>query len=196
MGREIASALEHGAGWLERPDREVMELPNRIVQALDVSAADFLADIGAGTGYLTFRLCRRVPSGRVYAVDIDPAMIDTIRTRGAKAGIQNVVPVLGTESDPHLPAEKIDLALIVVSYHEFSHPYEMMRNIWAALKPGGRLLIVEYRGEDDTIAAIPPLHRMTEAQIRKEMAAAGFIWRETRDFLPRQHFVVFEKPVP
>lgn len=197
MGREIASFLDetHRASWLERPDREDMELPGRIIQALELHASDFIADIGAGTGYLTFRLSRRVPSGRVYAVDIDPVMIDTLRARKARYETANVVPVLGAADDPHLPPGMIDLALIVASYHEFSHPYEMLRNIREALKPGGRLVIVEYRGEDDTIP-VPPLHRMTAAQVRRELAAAGFRWRESRDFLPQQHFMVFEKPAP
>ncbi len=193
-GREIARSLPEGHLWFERRAREVEELPERLVEALDLKADDFVADIGAGTGYLTFRISARVPSGRVYAVDIDPAMLDTIRARMAERNVRNVTPVLGSEADPHLPEGVVDVALIVASYHEFSHPYEMMRHIVEALRPGGRVVIVEYRGEDATIP-VPERHRMTEAQVRDEMAAVGLIWRETKTILPQQHFMVFERPM-
>lgn len=193
-GREIARSLPEGHLWFERQAREVEELPERLVEALELKADDVVADIGAGTGYLTFRLAERVPSGKVYAVDIDPALLDTIRARMAERNVRNVVPVLGSEEDPNLPPGVVDVALIVASYHEFSHPYEMMRHIAEALKPGGRVVIVEYRGEDATIP-VPDLHRMTEAQVRDEMEAVGLIWRETKTILPQQHLMIFEKPV-
>ncbi|GIV60448.1 MAG: methyltransferase type 11 [Rhodothermaceae bacterium] len=195
MGREIARPLTDAddAGWLERAERESVELPDRLVEALGLKPTDIVADVGAGTGYFTFRLGKKVPYGKVYAVDIDPAMLDTIRTRMAARGVRNVIPVLGEPDDPHLPAGTIDVALIVAAYHEFSHPYEMMQAIVRALKPGGRVVVVEYRGEDATIP-LPSLHRMTEAQLRREMTAAGLRWRETREILPWQHFMVFEKP--
>ncbi len=196
MGREIARGLtdEHGMLWFERSGRATAELPDRLVHALELKADDVVADIGAGTGYFTFRISKKVPSGKVYAEDIDPAMIDTLRRRTVTFGAGNVEPVLGTETDPHLPSNKIDIALIVASYHEFSHPLEMMRAIVQSLRPGGRVVVVEYRGEDETVPVVP-LHRMTESQIRKEMKAVGLSWHESKDILPQQHFIVFEKPM-
>jgi len=196
MGREIARGMveEHGMQWFERTGRATAELPDRLVQALGLKADDVVADIGAGTGYFTFRISVRVPSGKVYAEDIDPAMVDTIRERKAVLGMRNVEPVLGTDTDPHLPANKFDVVLIVASYHEFTHPYEMMRAIVRSLKRDGRVVVVEYRGEDDTLPVVP-LHRMSEAQIRKEMSAVGLTWHESKDILPQQHFMIFEKPM-
>ncbi len=194
MGREIASMTDHDeARWLDRPEREVTEFPNRVVQALELRLTDVVADIGAGTGYFTFRLSPRVPQGRVLAVDIQPAMLDRIRARMATEGVSNIEPILGTEEDPGLPPGAVDVALIVVSYHEFSHPREMMARVVEALKPGGRLVLVEYRGEDPTLQ-VPPLHKMTQAQARREMEAVGLVWIQTKDVLPQQHFMVFEKP--
>lgn len=193
MGREIAEVLgEGGMQWLERPARDESELPRRVVEAIDLSPWDVVADIGAGTGYFTFRIAPRVPSGRVLAVDILPRMLEVIRAKADSLGADNVVTILGTVSDPKLPEEEVDLALIVGSYHEFSHPREMMTHIVEALEPGGRLVLVEYRGEDETLP-IKPLHAMTEAQARKEMEAVGLIWRETLDILPRQHIMIFQK---
>jgi len=196
MAREIADVMqsEHGAIWLERPNRDTEELPSRLMQVLDLNQANVVADIGAGTGFLTFRLARLVPSGRVLAVEVQQAMLDTIRTRMERDNVRNSQLVLGAPEDPALPASSVDMALIVSSYHEFSHPKEMLENIYVGLKEGGRLVIVEYRGEDATIAA-PRVHRMTEIQIRKELEASGFRWRDTFDVLPQQHIVVFEKPV-
>ena len=196
MGREIAAVMGHqGAGWLERPARETAELPGRIVKALDLKPSDVVADIGAGTGYLSFRISRKVPHGRVLAVDIQPELLDMIRARMERAGVTNIVPVLGTEADPNLPDEAVDVALMVDAYHEFAYPYEMMTHVARALKPGGRVVLVEYRGEDRTIP-VRELHKMTEAQARREMQAVGLIWRETQDILPQQHLIVSEKPLP
>jgi ubiquinone/menaquinone biosynthesis C-methylase UbiE len=194
MGREIARGTGQAsdAAWRDSSGREVAELPNRVVQALELRPDDTVADIGAGTGYFTFRLAGQVPQGQVLAVDIEPAMLDTIRHHMADHQVANVVPIRGTETNPNLPVAAVDVALLVVSYHEFSHPREMMEGIVAALKPGGRLVLVEYRGEDTTLP-VPPLRRMTEAQARKEMEAVGLRWRETRPILPQQHFMVFEK---
>lgn len=195
MGREIARVLGHvGADWMERPTRETAELPGRVIQALELKPSDVVADIGAGTGYFTFRLSPKVPYGTVYAVDIQPEMLEIIRERIRALEAHNVAPVLGTPVDPHLPPNSVDVALIVDSYHEFSHPREMATQLKQALKPGGRLVLVEYRGEDPTLP-VAPLHRMTEAQARREMEAVGLQWRETRDILPQQHFMVFQKPV-
>jgi SAM-dependent methyltransferase len=195
MGREIAKIAGVGREqWLDRPERETEELPNRVVRSLELDADAVVADIGAGTGYFTFRILPHVPEGRVFAVDIEKDMLDMIRKRASRRGFDNVVPVLGTVRDPNLPSDSIDVALIVFAYTQFSHPQEMMVNLRDALKPGGRVVLVEYRGEDPTIP-VSPVYKITDAQARAEMAAAGLDWRETRDILPQHHFMVFEKPI-
>ncbi len=197
MGREIAdvSTSEVETGWWERPERDDEELPVRLLRALSLSPSDVVADIGSGTGFFTFRLADEVPSGRVYAVDVQQAMVDTIRVRAERSGIRNVTSVLGAVDDPSLPENRLDLALIVSSYHEFDHPREMLEGLLYALKPGGRLVLVEYRAEDATIP-IPDLRRMSEAQIIREGESVGFRFRETLDVLPQQHIVVFTVPIP
>ena len=195
MGREISHVMGHlGVGWLERPEREREEAPTALIDALDLPADATVADIGAGSGYFTFRLAGRVPDGRVLAVDIQPEMLEILNQREAELGLDNVEPVLGEIDDPKLPAESVDLALMVDAYHEFSHPAEMLAGLHAALKPGGRIALVEYRGEDPTVP-IKPLHKMTEAQAIKELQANGFGHVETLDVLPTQHLMLFEKPV-
>ncbi len=196
MGREISHVMGYlGMSWLERPERELSEMPDRVVEALGLSPGDTVADIGAGSGYFTFRISPRVPDGRVLAVDVQPEMLAIVEQRAEELGVTNVVPVAGTETDPNLPAASVDLALMVDAYHEFSHPREMMEGIVRGLKPGGRVALVEYRGEDPTVP-IKELHKMTQAQARREMAAVGLSWRETLDFLPQQHLMIFEKPDP
>ncbi len=193
LGREIAQVMGHrGAAWLERPERADLELPGRVVDSLGLAPDDVVADIGAGTGYFTFRMAERVPEGGVYAVDIQPEMLDIIAERAKREGLENVEAVQGTVSDPNLPDDSVDLALIVDAYHEFSHPREMMQGLVRALRPGGRVVLVEYRGEDASVP-IKELHKMTEAQVRRELEAVGLRWVETKEFLPRQHFLVFEK---
>ncbi len=193
MGREIARVLGHeGAGWLDRASRATTELPDRVLDALALDSTSTVADIGAGTGFFTFRLARRVPLGRVYAVDIQPEMLALLRARADSLGLGNVEMVRGTEQNPNLPPGRIDVALVVDSYHEFSFPREMTRHIREALRPGGRLVLVEYRGEDETLG-IKPLHKMTEAQARREMEAAGLRFRENLNVLPQQHLLVFER---
>jgi ubiquinone/menaquinone biosynthesis C-methylase UbiE len=194
MGREISQVMGHrGARWLERPDRVREELPDRVVAAMDLAPNAEVADIGAGTGYFAFRLAEQVPRGRVLAVDIQPEMLAIMRARIEERGIDNIALVRGTEADPKLPPGSIDAALMVDAYHEFAYPREMMTAIVAALRPGGRVFLVEYRGEDPSIP-IKPLHKMTETQARREMAAVGLGHVETQGFLPSQHFMVFEKP--
>lgn len=194
MGREIAQVMGHpGAAWLERPERERTELPERLVDSLRLAPDAVVADIGAGTGYFTFRIAERVPEGGVYAVDIQPEMLDIIDARAQSEGVANVVTVQGDVDDPGLPPESIDLALIVDAYHEFSHPAEMMAGVVRALRPGGRVVLVEYRGDDPSVP-IKPLHTMTEQQARRELEAAGLRWRSTGGYLPSQHVLVFEKP--
>ena len=194
FGREIARVMSHrGAAWLERPDREREERPEVLVQSLDLDPDDVVADLGAGTGYFAFRIAPLVPEGRVYAVDIQPEMLRIVEARADEDGIRNVAPVLGTETSPGLRPNSTDLTLVVDAYHEFSNPHEMLRGIYRATRPGGRLVLVEYRGEDDTVP-IKPLHKMTEAQVRREVEAAGFAFVENRDVLPQQHLLVFERP--
>jgi len=195
MGREISKVMGHrGADWLERPARKTKERPDLLVDSLPLGPSDTVADIGAGTGYLTFRVAPRVPQGNVLAVDIQPEMLTMIRERIEKRAVTNVTPVRGTVTDPNLPADSVDLAYMVDAYHEFSHPYEMMTALYEDLTPGGRVVLVEYRREDPSIP-IKTLHKMTEAQAKKEMRAVGLEWVETKEMLPRQHFLVFRKPV-
>ncbi len=194
MGREISHVMGHlGAAWLERPEREREERTDLLIDNLPLEADDVVADIGAGTGYFSFPMAARVPDGRVLAVDIQQEMLDIIEQRKAEGGVDNVDTILGTETDPGLPAGGVDLVLIVDAYHEFSHPREMGAAIAHALKPGGRLVLIEYRGEDPRVP-IKALHKMTEVQTKKEMNAAGLEWERSGDFLPQQHFLVFRKP--
>lgn len=194
MGREIAHFMSHqGADWLERPEREEEEHTSKLVAQLGIKRGDVIADIGAGTGYFSRRLATNTgPSGRVFAVEIQTEMLDLLTNQTARAGITNVVPVLGTISDPKLPASSVDLAIMVDVYHEFEHPWEMMRAIVGALKPGGRVVFIEFRGEDPAVP-IKPLHKMTEAQLKKEMSDQALEWIETIGVLPRQHIVAFRK---
>lgn len=195
MGREIAQVMGHeGAYWLERPEREQEERPALLMKALALKAGDTAADVGAGTGYFTFRMAGEVgPSGRIYAVDIQPEMLDIIRRRARELGVRNVLPVLGKITDPHLPAASQDLIMLVDVYHEFSHPWEMTRAMIQALKPGGRLVLVEYRLEDPTIP-IKLVHKMSEQQVRREMAPHGLQFEKNESVLPRQHILIFRKP--
>ena len=194
MGREISKVMGHrGAAWLERPSRADNEQPAVLLDSMTLAPTDVVADIGAGTGYFTVRLAPKVPQGRVFAVDIQPEMLDIMRRKIDKNDIDNVTLVKGTVTAPKLPADSIDAALMVDAYHEFSHPREMMQNLKEALVPGGRVFLVEYRKEDPSIP-IKPLHKMTEAQARKELEAVGFEWVKTQDMLPRQHVLVFRKP--
>lgn len=194
MGREISQVMGHrGAGWLERSGRAREERPDLVVDSMRLSPTDAVADIGAGTGYFTFRIAPQVPEGRVFAVDIQPEMLQRIRTRMQEQDLANVTPVEGTIRDPRLPTDSLDAALMVDAYHEFSHPREMMSALVQSLRTGGRVYLVEYRKEDRSVP-IKPLHKMSEAQVRREMRAVGLEWVETLDMLPQQHFLVFEKP--
>lgn len=193
-GREIARVMGHeGADWLERPERLDEERPDQLHALLDVRAGQVAADIGAGTGYHSLRLARSTgPRGQVYAVDIQAEMLELLRNRAKKAGLTNIVAVLGTETDPKLKPASLDLALLVDVYHEFSHPHEMLSAIVHALKPGGRLAFVEFKAEDASVP-IKPLHKMSEAQIRLEAEGHGLAWTQTHRGLPWQHLVIFTK---
>ena len=194
MGREIAQVMGHlGAGWLERPGREREEQPRKAIEMMELRPGDVVADIGAGTGYFSFRMAEKVPKGKVLAVDIQPEMLDLMRKAAKEKHVMNVEPVLGKEDDPMLPEGAVDVVLMVDAYHEFDHPREMMQAIVKSLKPGGRVIDVEYRAEDPDVA-IKPHHKMSEAQAVKEMAAVGLKHVKTLKDLPQQHFMVFQKP--
>lgn len=191
MGREIAQVMGHqGAGWLERSSREVEERPQKLIESLNLRPTDIVADIGAGTGYFSFRMAPLVPQGKVLAVDVQPEMIEILRLLKQEKEQPNIEPVLGFETDPRLAPSSVDLALMVDAYHEFEYPREMMQAIVQALKPNGRVVLVEYRGEIPWVF-IKPLHKMTQKQVKKEMAAVGLSWLETKKFLPQQHVLIF-----
>lgn len=193
MGREIAQVMGHlGAGWLERPSREREERPQQLINALTLKPTDVVADIGAGTGYFSFRMATLVPKGKVLAVDVQPEMIEILDSLKREKNLKNVEPVLGSITNPNLPAGSVDLAIMVDAYHEFDHPREMMTAIAQALKPNGRVVLVEYRGENPLVP-IKPLHKMTQRQAKKELASVGLTWLETKDFLPQQHVMIFGK---
>jgi ubiquinone/menaquinone biosynthesis C-methylase UbiE len=193
-GREIAMVMGHeAAGWLDRPEREKEEQPARLLEILKPKPGEAVADVGAGSGYYTVRFAERVgPAGKVYAVDIQPEMLDIIKKRMKEHKLENVVPVLGTVTDPKLPAGAVDTILLVDVYHEFDHPYEMTDAMVKSLKPGGRLVFVEYRLEDETVP-IKLVHKMSEKQVRKEMEPFPLKFVKTDESLPWQHVIVFEK---
>lgn len=195
MGREISGVMGHqGAGWLEREQRTHEEMPDEVVANMSLEPDDVVADVGAGTGYFSFRIAQQLPEGKVLATDIQPEMLAIMEQRKQETGITNVETLLGTIEDPGLPENSVDAVLLVDAYHEFSHPFEMMRGIVNALKPGGRLFLVEYRAEDDTVP-IRPLHKMSEEQVVKEMSIFGLQWDDNLDFLPWQHMFIFSKPL-
>lgn len=196
MGREIAHVMGHeGADWLERPERVKEEQPQKLLSLLALKPADVAADIGAGTGYYSFRMAEKVPQGKVLAVDIQPEMLQFLRDASKKRGVTNVEPVQGAVDDPKLPRAGVDVVLLVDAYHEFDHPREMMQAIARSLKPDGRVVLVEFRGEDPQVP-IKELHKMTQAQAIKEMAAVGLEHRKTYDDLPWQHVMIFGLPLP
>ncbi len=195
LGREIAHVMGHqAAGWLERPEREEEERTDLLIDALKLKPGDVVADIGAGTGYISQRMAKRVgEKGVVYAEEIQQEMLDLIDRKLKLFHITNVKPWLGTTTDPKLPAEGIDMIIMVDVYHEFDTPYEMTESMLRALKHGGRLIFVEFRGEDPEVP-IKAVHKMTEAQVKKEMAAFPALeWAATDESLPRQHIIIFRK---
>ncbi len=193
-GREIAKVMGHPAiGWLERDEREQEEAPSKAIAAMELPPAAVVADIGAGSGFHTFLIAPKVPLGKVYAVDIQPEMLDFVREKAERLGVANVVPHLGAIDDLKLPPASVDAALLVDAYHEFSHPAEMLASLAESLKPGGRVYLLEFRGEDPRVP-IKELHKMTETQARLELESAGLKFVSNRRHLPWQHFMVFEKP--
>jgi predicted methyltransferase len=193
-GREYARPMGlAGAPWLDREEREVEEAPTRALSIINVAAGSTVADIGAGSGYFTERLARLVgPTGKVYAADIQAGMLDLIRARLARERITNVSLVLSAPADPKLPLQAIDLALMVDVYHELHDPQAVLGHIRESLKPGGRLVLLEYKGEDPSIPILPS-HKMTVAQAKLEVEAEGFVLTTTDSSLPRQHVLIFTR---
>lgn len=196
MGREIAAYMcAAHADWLDRPERGVEERPGLLINQLRLRADDVVADIGCGTGHHTMRIAPRVPRGKVFAVDIQRPMLDSVFVRSMTLGLDNIEPMLGTEMDPGLPPAAVDKMLLVDVYHEFAYPYEMLRAMHTALKSDGRLYLVEFRGEDEAVP-IKPIHKMMKDQALREFAASGFELERSWNGLPWQHLLVFRKTQP
>ena len=179
-----------GAGWLERAEREEEEAPSKAIDALDLQPGMVVADIGAGSGYYTSRMARRVgPTGRVYATDIQPGMIELLNRRITSEGLTNVTTVLGGMDDPKLPPRAIDLAIMVDVYHELQQPQVFLQRLKDAFKPGGRLVLLEFRKEDPKVPILE-VHKMSVAEVKQEMEAEGFVLDKVIDVLPWQHIIV------
>jgi predicted methyltransferase len=194
-GRRFAPTMGvEGADWLDRSERDLEEDPDRAIDVLRIERGATVADVGAGSGYMTVKLSKKVgPQGKVYANDIQQGMLDLLNKRLAKSKITNVTTVLGTQDDPRLPPEALDLVIMVDVYHELSQPQVMLGRIRASLKPGGRLVLLEYRKEDPDVP-IRPEHKMSVADAKLEVEAEGFKLTKTNEDLPRQHILIFTKP--
>ena len=194
MGRQIAHVMSHfGIEWLERKEREMEENTSQLLKNLAVQPGTAIADIGAGSGYHSTLLSKMVGTGKVYAVDVEPEMIAYLKARIKLEGHKSIIPVLSTEQKVSLPANSIDIMLLVDVYHEFSFPYEMTLSMLEALKPGGKLVLVEFRAEDPNVP-IKTIHKMGEQQAVKEFKASGFLFEKNLGNLPWQHCLIFRKP--
>ena len=192
-GREIASVMSAAGGaWLERDTRQKEENVALAISKLDLKPNSVVADIGAGTGYYSFRIAPKVPQGKVYAVEVQDEFITALQARKKELSLTNVEVIKGSNQSPNLPAASVDLAIMVDVYHELEYPQEMLQAIYKALKPTGKLLLLEYRAEDRAIP-IKELHKMSVAQVNKELSANGFKLSRREDFLPIQHFLLYEK---
>jgi ubiquinone/menaquinone biosynthesis C-methylase UbiE len=192
-GREIAQVMGFdGAPWLDRPSRDQEERPDLLVEELHLESGMTVADIGAGSGYLSRRMAPRVAPGKVVAVDVQPQMVELLERLSKEPGMGNLKPVQGSVDDVKLAADTVDLAVMVDVYHELEFPLEVMRSVVRALKPGGRMVFVEYRAEDPKVP-IKELHKMSLAQIRLEMRTLPLVWERNSERLPWQHIVVFRK---
>jgi ubiquinone/menaquinone biosynthesis C-methylase UbiE len=197
-GRRYAPVMGYqGAPWLERSEREDEEAPDVALNVLKIAKGAAVADIGAGSGYITVRLADRVgPTGRVFANDVQPQMLNILARRLDRSKITNVTLIEGTLDDPRLPPTSVDLVLMVDVYHELSQPQSILRHLRESLKPGGRLVLLEYRKEDPTVP-IKPEHKMSVAEARMEVEAEGFTLSKVDEALPRQHILIFvAKPNP
>jgi ubiquinone/menaquinone biosynthesis C-methylase UbiE len=196
VSREIAQIMgSDGVAWLERKGREKEQNSNLAIDKMNLLPTSSVADIGAGTGYYTFKIAQRVPQGKVYAVEIQDEMIRYLNERKSELGATNVEVIKGDAKSPHLPDSSIDLAIMIDVYHELEYPKEMLQYISKALKNNGKILLLEYRAEDPNIP-IKPLHKMSVAQVNKEMAANGFKLYYDGEFLPIQHFLLYQKNNP
>lgn len=193
FGREIAAVMgAAGAGWLERNNRQQEENTALAISKLPITATSVVADIGAGTGYYTFRIAKKVPQGKVYAVEVQDEFIRYLNQKKKELGQQNVQVIKGSETSPNLPDASVDLAIMVDVYHELLYPHEVLQALHKALKPGGKLLLLEYRAEDPKIE-IKELHKLSVVQANKELAANGFKLFQRNEFLPIQHFLLYQK---
>jgi ubiquinone/menaquinone biosynthesis C-methylase UbiE len=193
-GRQYALPMSvEGAPWLDRAEREKEEQPDLALRLLNIARGATVADVGAGSGYMTLKLAKIVgPAGRVYANDLQPGMLTLLQKNVERAKITNVTPVLGTVDDPKLPAGALDLVIMVDVYHELSQPQKILTRVREALKPTGRLVLFEYRAEDPNVPILP-LHKMTVAQARLEVEHEGFTLSRVQEDLPRQHLLTFTK---
>jgi len=193
-GRKIAGVCGvGGASWLNRPEREEEEHPDQAIEALGLQPGMVVADVGAGTGFMSIKMARKVgPTGKVYANDIQPGMLDLLRKNAAKEKVTNIEPVLGSATRTNLPKGQMDLVLMVDVYHELSEPEKMLRDLRETLKPEGRLVLIEYRGEDPEVP-INNTHKMTVAQVKTELEAEGFVLGPVDESLPRQHILFLTK---
>jgi ubiquinone/menaquinone biosynthesis C-methylase UbiE len=183
-----------GADWLDREEREQQEQPEIAIAQFNLKPGMMIGDVGAGTGYYSVRMAKAVgPSGVVYANDIQPGMLDKLRERAAAAHVTNIVPILGSEADPKLPAGKLDFVVMVDVYHELSRPQRMLDGIQESLKPGGQLVLLEYRKEDPSVP-IRPEHKMTVEEVKAEVTPEGFRFEKVVDKMPWQHIIFFRKP--
>ena len=191
-GRQIAG-MATDAAWMDRAARESEEDPERALDLIGIEPGTVVADVGAGSGYMTVRLAKRVgPNGTVLASDLQPVLLTAVRDKVRALQLTNVKTIQGTESDARLPEGTVDLALLFDVYHEFRNPQLMLQSIRRALKPDGRLVLVEYRKEDATIP-IAPTHRMSVADARTEVEAEGFTFERLAPGLPRQHIIMFRR---
>lgn len=192
-GREIARVMSfEGADWLERNNRQQEENTALAISKLPITKSSVVADIGAGTGYYTFRIAAKVPEGKVYAVEIQDDAINYLKTKSLKLAHNNVEVVKGSEQSPNLPEGSVDLAIMVDVYHELYYPHEMLQAIRKALKPNGKLLLLEYRAEDPAVS-IKELHKMSVKQVNKELYANGYKLVQDGEFMPIQHFLIYQK---
>lgn len=192
-GRVLAPTMGvEGAAWLDRPEREAEEAPSTALAALAIPPGSVVADVGAGSGYYTVRLAKVVgPAGRVVATDLQPGMLDLIRAKVERQGLANVTLVQGRPDDPNLPPATFDMILMVDVYHELASPQIFVRKLREALKPTGRLVLIEFRLEDPRVP-IREVHKMSVSQVRQELGADGFQIEKVIDVLPWQHVIVLK----